>query len=73
MPPQPATLAPGEQLVCTGIYTLTQADLNSGEVVNTATADSGTDAADDEGPTRRRCRCRQAPALTLAKDRARST
>ena len=39
-PPQPATLAPGAQLVCTGSYTLTQADLNAGHVDNTATADS---------------------------------
>ena len=39
-PPQPATLAPGAQIVCTGSYTLTQADLNAGQVANTATADS---------------------------------
>ena len=30
-PSQPATLAPGAQLVCTGSYTLTQADLNGGQ------------------------------------------
>ena len=29
-PAQPATLAPGAELVCTGSYTLTQADLNGG-------------------------------------------
>ena len=40
VPPQPATLAPGAQIVCTGTYTLTQADLNAGQVSNTATADS---------------------------------
>ena len=33
-PPQPATLAPGAQIVCTGSYTLTQADLNAGQVAN---------------------------------------
>ena len=49
-PAQPATLAPGAQMVCTGSYTLTQADLNGGQVVNTATGDSGADAADgDDG------------------------
>ena len=40
VPPQPVTLAPGAQLVCTGSYTLRQADLNSGAVNNAATADS---------------------------------
>ena len=40
-PSQPVTLAPGAELVCTGTYTLTQADVNSGHVTNTATVDSG--------------------------------
>ena len=31
-PSQPATLAPGAQIVCTATYTLTQADLNGGQV-----------------------------------------
>src|SRR4029079_4492369 len=39
---QPTTLAPGPQLVCTGSYTLTQDDINSGKVDNTATV-NGTD------------------------------
>ena len=39
-PAQPVTLAPGAHLVCTGSYTLTQADVNSGHVTNTATVDS---------------------------------
>ena len=58
VPAPPATLQPGEQLICTGSYTLTQADLDSGRVANTATADSGqtapidtpNDVCDHEGP-----------------------
>ena len=53
----PATLAPGAQIVCTGSYTLTQADLNAGQVDNTATADSDRDRRRRRPP--RRCRCRR--------------
>ena len=56
-PPQPATLAPGAQLVCTGSYTLTQADLNGGQVVEHGDGRQRPDAAD--GRDRRRCRCRR--------------
>ena len=44
-PTQPATLAPGQQLVCTGSYTLTQADIDAGTSHNVATADSAGDPA----------------------------
>ena len=64
LPPQPATLAPGAQLVCTGSYTLTQADLNAGQVVNTATGDSGQTQPTDATAT---TELPPAPALTLAK------
>jgi uncharacterized repeat protein (TIGR01451 family) len=37
-PAQPATLAVGEALVCTGTYAVTQADVDAGSVANTATA-----------------------------------
>ena len=44
-PTQPATLAPGEAITCTGSYAITQGDLDGngggdGDIDNTATADS---------------------------------
>ena len=36
-PSQPASLAPGASLACTGTYTVTQADLDAGHRANTAT------------------------------------
>lgn len=41
-PAQSATLAPAEALTCTGTYLTTQADIDAGQVVNTASA-SGLD------------------------------
>ena len=52
-PPQPATLLPGQQISCTGSYTLTQADLDAGTVHNVATADSDRDAAGQRAQGRR--------------------
>ena len=37
-----ATLAPGVSETCTGSYTATQADVDDGSVINTATASAGT-------------------------------
>ena len=53
--------------MCTGSYTLTQADLNGGVVSNTATGDSGQTAPTDATET---VPLPQAPALTLVKNGA---
>ncbi len=37
---QPVTLAPGASLACTGLWTVTQADIDAGQVDNTGTADT---------------------------------
>ena len=63
-PPQPATLAPGETLVCTGSYTLTQADLNGGQVENMATGDSNQTPPTDRFET---VPLPQVPLLVLSK------
>ena len=45
-PPTPASLAPGEFVICTGTYAVTQADIDYGKVVNTATATGHFHATD---------------------------
>ncbi|PHN00646.1 DUF7507 domain-containing protein, partial [Flavilitoribacter nigricans] len=61
---QPATLAPGESLVCTATYSITQSDLDNGTVMNTATADSDeTDPVDDSETVT----AVQTPVLNLTK------
>ena len=44
-PTTPATLAPGDTIDCTADYTVTQADVDAGSIVNTATI-SGLDPSD---------------------------
>lgn len=47
--PADVVLAPGDSLTCTASYTLTQEDVDSGEVTNTATA-TGTPPGDEPPP-----------------------
>src|SRR5699024_11801274 len=46
-PSQPTDLAPGDELVCEGSYTVTQTDVNNGFVFNEATA-TGKDPDDND-------------------------
>ena len=46
-PAQPATLLPGESITCTAVYAITQADVDRGYVMNSATA-TGTGSNEEE-------------------------
>lgn len=63
-----ANLDPGETVVCTGEYTITQADLDAGSVTNLASA-TGTPTGGTLTPpeTSETVAADQMPALTLAK------
>ena len=56
--------APLESLICSATYTVTQADLDAGSVINTASATSGTTTSPVDSAT---AIADQAPALQLAK------
>lgn len=64
-----STLTPAESTTCTGNYTVTQADIDSGAIDNTATA-SGTPLGGPpvtSGPSSATVTVTQSPALSLAK------
>ena len=70
VPAQPATLAPGETLVCTGSYNVDQDDIDAGFFTNVGTVDgsgpagqpvSDTDDATADGPA-------AAPGIEVAKE-----
>ena len=63
-PSQPASLAPGAQLVCTATRAVTQADVDAGKIANTATATSDNTPPETSSVT---VSVPQAPALTLTK------
>jgi len=47
----PGVLIPGQSIVCIGTYTLTQADINAGEVDNSATASATSESSTRMGIT----------------------
>jgi len=57
-------LDPGESLNCTASHTVTQADLDAGSVINTATASAGGTTSNSSSRT---ATASQSPALTIAK------
>jgi uncharacterized repeat protein (TIGR01451 family) len=57
-------LAPQASLTCTGSYAATQADIDTGQIINTATARSGTTVS---GPASVTVLAVQEPALTTVK------
>ncbi len=63
-PTQPATLAPGAAITCSGSHTITQADLDAGTFANTACANAtgATEVCDTETVT-----SEKKPALSIVK------
>ncbi len=67
--PEDTTLAPGETVNCTATYEVTQADVDSGELTNTATAGGTTPSGDpvSSPPSTSTVSTGPEPALTVVK------
>jgi uncharacterized repeat protein (TIGR01451 family) len=63
-------LAPGGSITCAGTYTVTQADIDSGSVTNTASATDGNTTSPTDSVT---VNAVQNPALTISKSGSPST
>ena len=68
-PPGIDELAPGDSLTCTGVYTVTQADMDAGTIENTATATAQTPggATLTSPPSRIDITAQPSPSLTVEK------
>ena len=62
--PVTASLAPVASITCTATYTVTQADLDAGSVINVASATNGTTTSPTDTLT---VTATQSPGLTIAK------
>ncbi len=73
-PAQPAVLAPGAVLTCTGIYSTTQSDVDAGSVKNTATASANFNGTTvTASPASVTVTATQTPRLSLGKEATEAT